>query len=1070
MSGKSADEASLAVAAGYPAVRRQRSMMDRGFGPYASSSYARQQRPQIGPRLKRDDAAASEALQQHQHHQRSHNHNRHRHGVKQFQPDPMQPLASSRPVLELKPSNAPVLPPIRSPRWDSLQKNHTDLFYNPTSTSAPASPNNQGPQRTRAESTPLPRVAARSAFPGLSSNPFIPEAYEPEFSRSEAPQFSLFPRQNDMQQHQQPVTPASTASGHSSPAGSRQATPTEGKMGVGNFSRHRKPSVRSQQPDGPFLRHLPVDRPHPEAILERPTPNSVLEQPTFNSAQSIRQRPSNDHLSPVSRTASLRRANPANTPSSSSPARSALTYGNNSSSPAPSRENPPWVASDDELRSSFRSQLTTSTAQGTLFTASGTERSSVLTKTSSIPEEASINYGYNRASWRTNNTDDGPTVEDVMGMYEQGFADSDIEESIRMSRRFLDEEEDYDEMEDGHGMFGMDGSRPPSSHSDASALESKLLEAMDDQLPLPGGSRAYVARDSAGAMFRNSIASSLPKDIGFGLAADSFARRNELEKGLSKHDSAKLLDGDEDSVQRHGMGKASSPSSPLLQDGQMNISSRSATPSPAVQLPEENPEDPECRDRYGFKKANAYVNREQYDAWNASYSEYLARRRKKWVAFLKDHSLLTDNPNRFPLKSNKARRFVRKGIPPDWRGAAWFYYAGGPALLAKNRGVYADLVRRAGLDPKGAGGLPDSQSEVKELVIDDIEKDLHRTFPDNVRFKPPRTATPPTDSSSESPIFASDAPSAEDPSEKRSEPEIISSLRRVLRAFALMNPRIGYCQSLNFIAGMLLLFVETEEHAFWLLNVITRVYLPGTHEISLEGSKVDLAVLMIALKDSLPGIWRQIGGDEIDLANKKNKGKRGKEDMSSAAARAANDPNRLPTVTICMTSWFMSCFIGTLPTETVLRVWDVFFYEGSRTLFRIALTIFKLGEPEIKAMKDPVDIFSIVQAIPRRMLDCNVLLELCFRRRNGIGHLSQEMVEEKRQERRESLRRWHEATVAAASKATQDPEKISRASTAGLDLAADAAAITAVIGTVHRKGTLFGRRKDREQMRAAEVL
>jgi Rab-GTPase-TBC domain len=31
-----------------------------------------------------------------------------------------------------------------------------------------------------------------------------------------------------------------------------------------------------------------------------------------------------------------------------------------------------------------------------------------------------------------------------------------------------------------------------------------------------------------------------------------------------------------------------------------------------------------------------------------------------------------------------------------------------------------------------------------------------------------------------------------------------SALRRVLRAYAMRNPEVGYCQGLNFIAGLLL--------------------------------------------------------------------------------------------------------------------------------------------------------------------------------------------------------------------------------------------------------------------------
>ncbi len=84
------------------------------------------------------------------------------------------------------------------------------------------------------------------------------------------------------------------------------------------------------------------------------------------------------------------------------------------------------------------------------------------------------------------------------------------------------------------------------------------------------------------------------------------------------------------------------------------VSPATAVPSVAS-LPREPPEDPSSRDRYGFRKANAYITREQYDAWDAGYTEYLSRRRKKWVSFLKDSSLMTENPNRFPPGTPRPR-------------------------------------------------------------------------------------------------------------------------------------------------------------------------------------------------------------------------------------------------------------------------------------------------------------------------------------------------------------------------------------------------------------------------------
>jgi hypothetical protein len=234
------------------------------------------------------------------------------------------------------------------------------------------------------------------------------------------------------------------------------------------------------------------------------------------------------------------------------------------------------------------------------------------------------------------------------------------------------------------------------------------------------------------------------------------------------------------------------------------------------------------------------------------------------------------------------------------------------------------------------------------------------------------------------------------------EPEIIRSLRRVLQAFSIYNPKIGYCQSLNFIAGLLLLFVESEEQAFWLLNVVTRYLLPGTHDDSLEGSQIDLGVLMAVLHDSMPVLWAKLTGEDImDVPGTRPSTARSvKKSMMRKPGRQSVG-GRLPPITLTMTSWFMSCYIGTLPIETVLRVWDVFFYEGSKTMFRIALTILKQGEDEIKSVPDPMEMFSVVQSMPRRMLDANELMEACFRRRNGFGHVSQNTVDEQRKERRQ---------------------------------------------------------------------
>lgn len=339
-------------------------------------------------------------------------------------------------------------------------------------------------------------------------------------------------------------------------------------------------------------------------------------------------------------------------------------------------------------------------------------------------------------------------------------------------------------------------------------------------------------------------------------------------------------------------------------------------------------------DLYGFKKPTYGISPDEFDSISLKYSKYIERRGEKWKNLLKAHGLSvgTDDepPVRFPPESQKLRRYVRKGIPPKWRGNAWFWYARGYEKLNAHPQLYEKLISET-------EGLKNNDSE-------HIERDLHRTFPDNIYFR-------------------------NDPTTNEESPHL-KALRRVLTCFSVYQPKVGYCQSLNFIAGNLLLFMD-EERAFWMLVIITQTYLSGLHEVNLEQVNISQGVLMISVRDRLPKIWNALNLEH---------------------SLEENFISNLPPISLCTAPWFMSMMVNVLPTETMLRVWDCIFLEGPKTIYRIALSIFKLSEPQLTKATDELEVFQIIQSAPKTIYDPDVLMSACFKRTNGFGHISNEDV------------------------------------------------------------------------------
>ncbi|XP_026061699.1 TBC1 domain family member 10A-like [Carassius auratus] len=162
--------------------------------------------------------------------------------------------------------------------------------------------------------------------------------------------------------------------------------------------------------------------------------------------------------------------------------------------------------------------------------------------------------------------------------------------------------------------------------------------------------------------------------------------------------------------------------------------------------------------------------------------------------------------------------------------------------------------------------------------LDIIEKDLHRQFPFHEMFA------------------ARGGHGQQD-------------LYRILKAYTVYRPEEGYCQAQAPVAAVLLMHMPAEQ-AFWCLVQICEKYLPGYYSAGLEAIQLDGEIFFSLLRRVCPMAYRHLKKFKIDPI-------------------------------LYMTEWFMCIFSRTLPWSCVLHVWDMFFCEGVKIVFRVGLVLLK---------------------------------------------------------------------------------------------------------------------------------
>ena len=171
-------------------------------------------------------------------------------------------------------------------------------------------------------------------------------------------------------------------------------------------------------------------------------------------------------------------------------------------------------------------------------------------------------------------------------------------------------------------------------------------------------------------------------------------------------------------------------------------------------------------------------------------------------------------------------------------------------------------------------------------------------------------------------------------------------LFRVLSCFSSYNQKIGYVQGMSFITAFFLSYVS-EENAFWmLLNYMKNYGLQDLYYREFPGLKKNLFILLKLMQKLLPDIFDILSKNEI-----------------------------YPT--IYASSWYLTCFTNILSFETVLRIFDCFFFEGIKVIHRISLGILALNRDAILKCKVVSDVMGALKNMTEN-IDTEELFRVSF--------------------------------------------------------------------------------------------
>ncbi|XP_062998763.1 TBC1 domain family member 2B isoform X1 [Elgaria multicarinata webbii] len=272
---------------------------------------------------------------------------------------------------------------------------------------------------------------------------------------------------------------------------------------------------------------------------------------------------------------------------------------------------------------------------------------------------------------------------------------------------------------------------------------------------------------------------------------------------------------------------------------------------------------------------------------------------------VKWENYLASTMNREMVRSVELKNLIRSGIPHAHRSQMWKW------CISLHVKKFKD-----GADPGYFQGLLQNALKKQNPASKQIELDLLRTLPNNKHYSSPAS-------------------------------EGVQKLRNVLLAFSWRNPDIGYCQGLNRLVAIALLYLEQED-AFWCLVTIVEVFMPRDYYTkTLLGSQVDQRVFKDLMSEKLPRLHAHFEQYRVDYS-------------------------------LITFNWFLVLFVDSVVSDILFKIWDAFLYEGPKVIFRFALALFKYKEEEILKLQDSMSIFKYLRYFTRTVLDARKLNSIAF--------------------------------------------------------------------------------------------